>query len=177
MANAGKKRPAPGGSSSNGAGSSGKKLKLANKAKSSKSGGRAAAAAASSSKTSLASKQKSYESASGVDGIPKRQRTAAAIGSNSAKSENVKKKEKGKGVVKQFVQVANGKEVFEKDGQDGSDGQGSDDDEDDDGDSVDVNDMLIPDSEDEEDGEQEPANAILQRSAFLTQIDKKELAR
>ena len=80
-------------------------------------------------------------------------------------------------MVKQFVQLANGKEVF-KDGQADSDEQGSSD-EDDDADSVDVNDMLMPDSENEEDGEsaQDPANGILQRSAFLTQIDKKELAR
>lgn len=163
MANAGKKRAAPGGSS-NGAASSGKKLKLANKAKSSKSGGRAGAAASSSSKSSLASKQKSFDAgASNGDGIPKRQKGGSASKTVDA---NIKKKVKGKGTLKEFVQDAVGN---------GKDSDHDDDDESSGSDALDVQDMLAADSDDDQVGPQD--EDFLQRSSFLTKLDKKELAR
>lgn len=174
MVNAGKKRPAPGGGASSAAASSGKKLKIANKAKSSKSGGKSGAAS-----KSLASKQRTFGggdgavSNGGAGGIPKRKIPAAGDG---AAVDGKKKKLKGKGTVKEFVQLAKGKEVAQ-DGEDGQDDSNEDASSSDD-ETVDVDDMLMPDSDGEEDS---PANGhaqdFLQRSAFLTQIDKKELAR
>lgn len=166
MANAGKKRAAPGRSSSGA--SSGKKLKLANKAKSSKFGGSGKTAVSSSNSSSFATKQKNFESSAastGEGGIPRKKASAAANGSGKAVDSNVKKKVKGKGTLKEYVQDGNGRVSEEETGSGESDHEG-------DGGAVDVQDMLVANSDEDQDDEE-----FLQRSSFLTKLDKRELAR